>query len=30
MIMTMIGNFEDAADDDIYNVQQCQCLYIRG
>ena len=30
--MPMMGNFDDAAadDDDIYNVQQCQCLYIGG
>ena len=32
MIMPMMGNSDDADDDDddIYNVQQCQCLYIGG
>ena len=32
MIMPMMGNFDDAYDDDddIYNLQQCQCLYIGG
>ena len=31
MIMPMMGNFDDAEDDDdIYNAQQCQCLYIGG